>query len=225
LSLELVLNLHGIGTPHAGVAADEAFFWVTRPALNMLLDQVVASQTDSEIPIIITFDDGNISDASVALPELSKRGLTATFFICSGRIGAPHYLDKLAITDLLAAGMKIGTHGKDHRNWRGLDPATLDIEVGEARRKIEDACGTSVTQAAIPFGSYDRRVLNRLRQDPFECVYTSDRGLAQSNAWLKPRDTRDETWTEADAARVLARKPSLKSRLRRDASMLYKSLR
>ena len=85
--------------------------------------------------------------------------------------------------------------------------------------------GLAVTKAAIPFGSYDRRILQRLRRERFECVYTSDRGLALSEAWLKPRDTIDRTWLEPDMRRVLTAKPSLKARLRRNLSMLYKRLR
>ena len=191
---------------------------MTRQAFTTLLDNIVAARATADIPTFITFDDGNASDALIALPELAKRGLKAAFFICAGRIGAPHYLDRVALADLLAAGMEIGTHGKDHRNWRGLDETTLDAEIGEARRRIEDVCGVAVTKAAIPFGSYDRRLLQRLRRERFECVYTSDRGLARSEAWLKPRDTMDSTWLEADMKQVLTTKPSLKARLRRECS-------
>jgi peptidoglycan/xylan/chitin deacetylase (PgdA/CDA1 family) len=225
LAQQLILSLHGIGTPHDQVRAQESFFWVTRQAFTTLLESIVATRATADVPVLITFDDGNVSDAVVALPELAKRGLKAAFFICAGRIGAPHYLDRIAVADLLAAGMEIGTHGKDHRDWRGLDEATLDAELGEACRRIEDVCGMAVTKAALPFGSYDRRLLRRLRSERFECVYTSDRGLAQSEAWLKPRDTLDSTWLEADIKRVLTTKPSLKARLRRDTAMIYKRLR
>lgn len=225
MAQQLVLNLHGIGTPHEGVAADESSFWVTRQAFVTLLENIVATRATSDIPIIITFDDGNTSDAAIALPELAKRGLRAEFFVCANRIGAPHYLDRIALAELLAAGMEIGSHGMDHRNWRGLDETSLDVEVGEARRRIEDSCGIAVTKAAIPFGSYDRRVLERLRRERLECAYTSDRGLAQSDAWLKPRDTMDNTWLDTDIKQVLAAKPSLRARLRRNAATLYKSLR
>ena len=160
----------------------------------------------------------------IALPELAKRSLKAAFFICARRIGAPHYLDRNALADLLAAGMEIGTHGMDHRDWRKLEEAALDAELGEARRRIEDICGTGVAKAAIPFGSYNRRVLKRLRRERFECVYTSDRGLARSKAWLKPRNTIDGTWLEADIKRVVAANPPLKARLRHNAAMLYKRL-
>ncbi len=225
MTQELILSLHGIGAPHDGVSAKESFFWVTRQAFTILLDSIVAVRTTTDVPTLITFDDGNASDAAIALPELVKRGLTAAFFICSHRIGAPHYLDRVALADLLAAGMEIGTHGKDHRNWRGLDETSLDAELGGARRRIEDVCGAAVTKAAIPFGSYDRRLLQRLRRERFECVYTSDRGLARSEAWLKPRDTMDSTWLEADMNDVLNVKPSLKARLRQNAAILYKRLR
>ncbi len=225
MSQELTLSLHGIGTPHDGVAATESFFWVTRQAFTTLLDSIVVTREVVEIPAAITFDDGNASDALIAMPELAKRGLTANFFVCAGRIGAPHYLDRVALAELIAAGMEIGTHGKDHRNWRGLEEATLNAEVGEARRRIEDVCGMAVTKAAIPFGSYDRRVLKRLRRERFECVYTSDRGAAQSDAWLKSRDTMDSTWSEPEIMQVLAAKPSLMARLRREAATLYKRLR
>src|SRR5262249_2693759 len=113
----------------------------------------------------------------------------------------------------------------DHRNWRGLDKTTLDAELGDARRRIEDVCAMAVTKAAIPFGSYDRRLLQRLRREQFECIYTSDRGLARADPWLKPRETMDSTWLQADMKQVLTAWPSLKARLRRDTAMLYKRLR
>ena len=63
------------------------------------------------MPVVITFDDGNESDALIALPELVKRNLKAFFFVVGGRIGLPHYLDRVALRDLISAGMEIGSHG------------------------------------------------------------------------------------------------------------------
>jgi peptidoglycan/xylan/chitin deacetylase (PgdA/CDA1 family) len=202
--------------------ASESFFWVTRQAFTNLLDHIVARGPGETV---ITFDDGNSSDALIGMPELAKRGLKAIFFICSSRIGAPYYLDRAALAELIAAGMEIGTHGKDHRDWRGLDEANLDAELVEARRRIEDVCGVAVRKAAIPFGSYDRRLLKRLRREPFDCVYSSDRGETPSDAWLKSRDTMDSTWSEAEIKQVLAAKPSLKLRFHRKAATFYKRWR
>jgi peptidoglycan/xylan/chitin deacetylase (PgdA/CDA1 family) len=225
MSQELVLTLHGLGVPHSSVPREEVFFWVSRRAFSTLLEVIVAVRNAANIPTIITFDDGHVSDATIALPELISHGLRAVFFICAGRIGTPQYLDRAALEDILAAGMEIGTHGTEHRDWRKLDDNSLDYELAGSRRRIEDVCARSVTKAAIPFGSYDRRVLKRLRQEKFETVYTSDGGLAKSEAWLKPRCTIDSTWQKADMQQVLSAKPSISARLRRNAALLYNSLR
>ena len=225
LTQELIFNLHGIGTPHNDISPGESPFWVTRELFVSLLDQILVASTNPNLSITITFDDGNMSDACIALPELSKRGLKAAFFVCARRIGTANYLDQRSCADLLAEGMEIGTHGMDHRDWRTLNDATLDVELGEARRRIEDICGATVTKAAIPFGSYNRHVLQRLRREQFECVYTSDRGLARPEAWIKPRNTMDCNWLEADIKCILGGKQSTGARLRHDAVMLYKSLR
>jgi peptidoglycan/xylan/chitin deacetylase (PgdA/CDA1 family) len=225
LKVELILNLHGIGSPHHGVPGDERFYWVPKQAFASLLNDVVATRAVSGFPTALTFDDGNESDAMIALPALTKHGLRAAFFILAGRIGTPRYLGRKAILDLMSAGMEIGTQGMNHLNWRKLDEAALNVEITDARRRIEDICGIAITKAAIPFGSYDRRVLKRLRSEGFKCVYTSDGGLAKADAWLKPRETINGFISEEDIQSLLTSYPTLRARLRRCAAKIYKKLR
>ena len=222
---ELVLSLHGVGDPHRWVDSEELPYWISVRSFTRLLDEVVELPKTSELRIIFTFDDGNASDALVALPELSKRGLQASFFVCAGRIGKEHYLDDSMIKDLLDGGMSIGTHGMHHRNWRILDAITLEEEIADARRKLEDVVQRPVTTVAIPFGSYDRRVLNRLMRDSWDCVYTSDRGKARSSAKIKPRETVDVTMPDENILRTLSAPPPWGMRIRRELTCLYKRLR
>jgi peptidoglycan/xylan/chitin deacetylase (PgdA/CDA1 family) len=222
---ELVLNFHGLGTPHKRVGGAELPFWMPREKFATLLDHLAALTNSAGLRTAITFDDGNLSDATDAMPELARRGLTARFFVCAGRIGAPHYLDRSAISEMLAAGMEVGTHGMLHRDWRGLDDNELNSEIGLARRFLEDVCGRPVGFASIPFGSYDRRVLARLRQEALDCVYTSDRGLACAGTWLKPRETVESSWAAQDIERLMVKRPSPTARLRRRAAMVLKAWR
>ena len=62
-------------------------------------------------------------------------------------------------------------------------------ETTDAKRDLEDLLGKEVTEASCPFGSYDRRVLRCLRSAGYERVYTSDRGYADAQCWLLPRNT------------------------------------
>ena len=143
---QLILEFHGIGSPHGGVAdADEPMYWLSRETFASLLQAIVVTREGSDLPVAITFDDGNESDALIALPELAKRNLKAIFFVVGGRIGTPHYLDRAALRDLVSAGMEIGSNGMHHCDWRKLDSMMLHVEAHDARLRIEDLCGSAIT--------------------------------------------------------------------------------
>jgi peptidoglycan/xylan/chitin deacetylase (PgdA/CDA1 family) len=222
---ELILNFHGLGEPHHDVGPEELPYWISAASFTRLLDQTVELRNNCGPKIAITFDDGNSSDAFLAFPELSRRGLVASFFVCAGRIGKKHYLDASMIKSLLQGGMIIGSHGMDHRDWRTLGPSGLDVEITDARRKLEDVIQRSVTAVAIPFGSYNRRVLNRLMCDPWDCIYTSDRGIARSSAKIKSRETIDATMQDEYLLNKLSVNSPSHIRLRRWLSRCYKKLR
>ena len=222
---ELILLFHGVGEPAQRVGPEEAPYWLSVPSFTCLLDQILECSTNTNIRISLTFDDGNASDAYLALPELSKRGLQASFFVCAGRIGKKHYLDNSMIRDLLDGGMSIGSHGMDHRDWRTLDSQALEVEIYRARRKLEELVQRPVTRVAIPFGSYDRQILKQLKRDRWECIYTSDRGITRSSARIKPRETIDVTMQDENLIRKLLANPTLRIRMRRGLSRLYKRLR
>lgn len=218
---ELVLNFHGIGTP-GNVSQGEAAVWMSVERFNDLLDYISAPPAGP--PISITFDDGNVSDVAIALPELRRRRLKATFFLCAGRLDEPGYVSRADVGALLDAGMEIGSHGMHHRDWRTLGENALDEEIDAARRCLEEVCRKPITDVAIPFGSYDRRVLARLRSAGFARVFTSDRGLSRPAAWLKPRTTLGVAATCDDIA-IWRSSKCLPRQALRDVACLYKALR
>lgn len=178
------LTFHGVGELSRPFERGEDRFWLELDSLESALDSVV-----DRPGVRITFDDGNVSDVMHALPALRRRGLGATFFVVAGRLGAPGFLDESGVRTLVDAGMGIGCHGMHHRPWRRLDDAALREELVVARTILEEIVERPVTEAACPFGSYDRRVLRFLRQEAYEHVYTSDGGLTRRDAWLQPRSS------------------------------------
>ena len=151
------LTFHGLGDIDRDLDPGEADVWVSRERYLSLLDAV-----QDRDDVRITFDDGNLSDLEIGLPALRARGLSATFFVVAGRLGTPGFLDADGVRELQAAGMTIGCHGMRHRPWRRLAGHDLHEELVEAKRKLEDVVERPVTEAACPFGSYDRRVLRSL---------------------------------------------------------------
>jgi hypothetical protein len=59
----------------------------------------------------------------------------------------------------------------------------------DAKEVLERALGAPVTEAACPFGAYDRPTLAALRRSGYGRVFTSDRGTARRTDWLQPRNT------------------------------------
>jgi peptidoglycan/xylan/chitin deacetylase (PgdA/CDA1 family) len=178
------LTFHGVGDPDPGLPADEAATWIGHDRFLAVLD-AVAGRSD----VRISFDDGNASDVEHALPALYSRGLHATFFVVAGRLGQPGFLGEADVRKLSTAGMIIGCHGMHHRPWRRLDDDQLREEMLDARGRLERVVERPVTEAACPFGAYDRHVLKVLRQCGYRHVFTSDRGTVRAEDWLQPRNT------------------------------------
>lgn len=176
------LCFHGIGRCEREREPGESHYWVADPVFHGILD-LVAGRPD----VVLSFDDGNRSDADIALPALKERDLTAAFFVLAGRLDDPASLSPADVVELKAQGMTIGSHGWAHIPWRGLSPADTRRELHDARAAIADIVGEDVDEAAFPLGLYDRHVLRDLRGAGYRRVYTSDRFPAKSSEWLQAR--------------------------------------
>lgn len=193
-----ILNLcfHGIGTPGRPLEPDEDLYWVKEEQFTELLDVI------SRYPSVrVTFDDGNASDAAIALPALRRHNLTAKFFVVADRIDQPGSVSSADIRELVSGGMVVGSHGLRHRPWRSVYGDELHQELAVAASTIAGVSGQPVTEVACPFGSYDRRVLAAIRSAGFRRVYTVDGGSARSQAWIQPRYTVRAADTPADIER------------------------
>ena len=219
----LVLAFHGLGEPPVHIPEQERPYWCSPATFLRILDSIPAIEEKSRIRIELTFDDGNMSDCKIALPALAGRGLLAAFFVCAGRIGKPGYLDRPALSELLSAGMQIGSHGWSHINWRLADDATLTQEIDAARDRIAEEIGRPVDTAGIPFGSYDRRVLGRLRT--WKTIYTSDKYRAAGHARIVPRRSYIDDWDDGTLLHAATEPYGLSRRVKRDLTLLAKRLR
>jgi peptidoglycan/xylan/chitin deacetylase (PgdA/CDA1 family) len=214
------LTIHGVGPTDRQLDPGEDRFWLSVGQLEMVLDAVVGRDD-----VRISFDDGNASDVEYALSRLVERGLTAEFFVPAGLIGKPGRIDRDGLAELRKAGMPIGSHGWAHRDWRCLDESQVKEEIYDARHVLAELTGEPVSRVAIPFGSYDRHVLRRLRQAGVTNAFTSDGGRSRREWWLQPRTS---LYNDVDAnwvTRVLDGQPSLAVRARRHATRTVKRIR
>jgi peptidoglycan/xylan/chitin deacetylase (PgdA/CDA1 family) len=214
------LTVHGVGPTSRRLDPDEDLTWVDVGRFERVLD-AVAGRTD----VVVTFDDGNASDVEIALPRLRERGITAEFFVLAGLLGRPGRLDADGVRELVRAGMRIGSHGWAHRDWRRVDAGEMTQELTGAHQVLAELAGEPVTRVAIPFGSYDRHVLGALRRHGVTRAYTSDGGRARPGDWLQARTSLRHDLDDAWIATVLDGSPSLPLRARRAAARAVKRAR
>jgi peptidoglycan/xylan/chitin deacetylase (PgdA/CDA1 family) len=213
-----ILNFHGIGVPHAQIGAEERRYWISAE----LFSQIIKLTSQSRKPCAYTFDDGNLSDLEIAMPELVAAGITAAFFVLTGRIGRPNYLDAQDIRRLADAGMTIGLHGKNHVDWRACDDKTFEEETTGARKELEAILGQSVDSVAIPFGAYNKRILARLTALGFRSIYTSDGGFGDPEETIIPRMSLRADMDAKYIKDVIAGKESMVKTLRKKAAMILR---
>lgn len=215
-----ILNFHGVGKPPRDLDPGEAAVWLDTERFRSILD-CVQGRRDVEI----TFDDGNRSDYTEALPELRQRNLRATFFICAGRLESDCFLSRQQVRELLEHGMRVGSHGWSHVSWRDLNHIEASREWAEAMKVLGETCGQAIVCAACPFGSYDRAVIASARAHGVRALYTSDRYGAMVGAFLQARYTIGSTDSPATVQKILSGSSSVASNAIGFTRSLLKSFR
>jgi peptidoglycan/xylan/chitin deacetylase (PgdA/CDA1 family) len=122
-----------------------------------------------ERSFVITFDDGYESVYSQALPVLRELNFSATVFLTTGRKAHQAIDERLPslenrqmlswreISEMQKVGIEFGAHTLTHPDLTRLSPPEIDREIGDSKKRIEDALGVPVATFAYPFGRYDER--------------------------------------------------------------------
>jgi peptidoglycan/xylan/chitin deacetylase (PgdA/CDA1 family) len=218
--MNYVLTFHGLGSPERGLPAGEDRYWVTVSFFEAILDRV-----RDHPEVSITFDDSNSSDCRIALPALLRRQMKAVFFMVSERLDLPGFVSTEQMKELRNAGMGIGSHGTHHRPWATLKGPELTGELTGSRARLEGLLGQPVTQAACPFGSYNRRVLRGARAAGYVKVFTSDQGPANPRSWPTPRNTITKDHDLGFVDKLIRTRPGGFKRVARSFKLTLKRLR
>ncbi len=131
-------------------------------------------------PVVISFDDGDVSNYSVALPLLKERGFAAEFFVTADFIDQPGMLTATDTRALADAGMGVQSHGCTHRYLEDLDDAALASELRDSKRRLERVTGRDVDALALPGGRGGERERRLARELGYRHVLNSAPGVNRS---------------------------------------------
>ncbi len=123
--------------------------------------------------VALTFDDGCETDLVVAAPLLRDLGFGATFFITTGFLNTPGFLSSTQLKQLCDAGFEIGCHSQTHAYLPDLDDKSLEREMLDPKKELENLVGKPIEHFSCPGGRYNRRVRDMAVQFGYRTVSTS----------------------------------------------------
>ncbi len=125
--------------------------------------------------LLLTFDDGGVSAFEHTAGILAEFNWPGYFFVTTGRVGTPGFLDEKQVRVLRRAGHAIGSHSSTHPlRMAALNPAQLDLEWSESVARLADILGERVTTASIPGGYYSRAVASAAARAGIRVLFTSE---------------------------------------------------
>lgn len=179
-----ILMYHGVHANPAQRGCFDTVYSVEPRAFEQQLDWLAAegyrtvrlrdvSAAMPARPVVITFDDGDISNFDVALPALARRGMVAEFFITTDFIGHEGSLTDENVRALAAAGMGIQSHGSTHRYLADLSAADMETELLYSKRRLEALVGAPVCALALPGGRGGERERSAAQRAGYQYVLNS----------------------------------------------------
>lgn len=157
-----------------------------------------------EKAVLITFDDGYLSNAAVAYPLLKKRGLCATVFLVTGHLGEPGQtfspsLVQMTDSETIKRTADVFTyacHTNDLHTICGSASALCTATDREraadlklCRAALEPVPNACTTAFAYPYGAYSDAVKASVKAAGIRLAFRASEGVvtADSDVYALPR--------------------------------------
>lgn len=150
-------------------------------SLEELVKGINAGTAFPRNTVVLTFDDALANNYPNAYPLLKEKGFPATFFVPVNDIDNPGFLSSEQIKEMIAGGMKIGSHAM---TGAYLPKKSLDEqrwEVTESKVNLESMFDVSVTTFAYPVGGFMNETKQMLKDAGYQAAVTTNRGFDPLN--------------------------------------------
>jgi peptidoglycan/xylan/chitin deacetylase (PgdA/CDA1 family) len=135
-------------------------------------------------PVMITYDDTDEEQFSIAKPEMDKYGFKGVYFIMTISIGRPRYMTKEQIRQLADEGHSIGSHTWRHDRvdrlkdlntieYRGkkVEVNEWDFQLTNTKKQLEEITGKPVEYFAYPFGIWSKQALPKIEERGYKLAF------------------------------------------------------
>lgn len=197
--MRAIITYHSIDDSGSPISVSPDVFerhlrWFASGQVPVVTLGELASRPSGPPAIALTFDDALQTAAEWALPRLAERGIPATVFVPTGRVGldnrwarvAPPGIPVLpvmswpALARIAEQGMEIGGHSRSHPNLPTCPVSEREDEVAGCAEDIRRELGVFPGGFAYPYGASDAAVRATVAQHFRFSVTTNLRSLGRA---------------------------------------------
>jgi len=136
-------------------------------------------------PVMLTYDDTDEEQFSIAKPEMDKYGFKGVYYIMTISMNKPRYMTKEQIKQLSDEGHVIGCHTWDHSRVdryivgdRMIQEGTRqrkfndwEVQLTKTKKDLETITGKSVDYFAYPFGIWSQDAIPQIKSRGFKMAF------------------------------------------------------
>jgi len=148
--------------------------------LDAVLDGWAGKDTLPPHPIVLSFDDGYLSQGKDAGAILRDAGWPGVLNLALHNLGTPGGLTESRIRTMVADGWEVDAHSLTHPDLTTLDAAALRREVAGSRAEIHQRFGVPADAFCYPAGHYDATVEAAVKAAGYRAATTELDGAAHA---------------------------------------------
>jgi peptidoglycan/xylan/chitin deacetylase (PgdA/CDA1 family) len=166
------------GALRAEVAALAAAGY-TGVTLDTVLDAWSGRATLPPHPVVLSFDDGYLSQGKAAGDVLRAAHWPGVLNLAWRNLGTPGGLTRGRVLAMIRDGWEIDAHSLTHPDLTTLGPAALQHEIAGSRAAIQRAFGVRADAFCYPAGRFDPAVEAAVRAAGYRAATTERPGAAR----------------------------------------------
>jgi peptidoglycan/xylan/chitin deacetylase (PgdA/CDA1 family) len=154
--------------------------------LRQVYDFWKADATLPSKPVVLSFDDGDTPDFTIAAPLMKELNWPGTLNLIVGR-HKPRLKPKI-IRALIAAGWEIDSHTMTHEDLPGLSTSELRYQLRQSRTELRKRYNVPIDFFCYPSGRFDAAAVKAVKAAGYLGATSTLGGLARpKDMWTMHR--------------------------------------
>ncbi len=138
---------------------------------DQLYDHLVYGAPLPAKPVMLTYDDTDEEQFSIAKAEMDKYGFKGVYFLMTISMNRPRYMTKDQIKQLSDEGHEIAGHTWDHHMVTKLQGDDWNTQLIKPRTQIKSIIGKDINYFAYPFGIWNPSVIPEIKKANYKMAF------------------------------------------------------